>query len=490
MKTKFWLTGSLFVALGGVGCSDAPTAQEVSDATATRTGEMVRAASASARVMSEMSSFESLSSAATLLQGSFGGVPVTGSPATPCTEPDGDCSPMPANPVPVDPAVADAQAALLEKYLRERIFTQENVEGTEGDSTVFRLQGEDVCTTSASVPAAPECVQAVDKMELRIRATPADDKGMDLGLLIGPDRAEPMVLSFGQKTMAVVVDLAGAKDAVKFLDPAAAQGLPRVMVGRVELRLTENGEQDVSFSTGILNAVQIEVGEGTAAQAFSTARAVPLSELRMNAKTKTVSFDLNLGTTEYRGAYGGTSALANKPVVYSLSGLSFAFNAQEGKEDFVIAHVGLGDAQSYMSLDGTKVFTADLNALSNRHFDLNLSKGADGLPLVRVLPEFDLATKFFLAPLKADPMAQVPAFYEDQSYRVRLSGGRAPSIRPVQANTTTGFPGGLQVVSGELKLEGGSSAVTVPTGKCLVGKDVAAEGSHPLLGHFEARDCQ
>jgi hypothetical protein len=449
---------------------------------------MVRAASASARVMGEMSSFESLGSAATILQGSFAKVPIAGSPAT-CTEPDGDCSSMPVNPVPTDPVVADAQAVLLEKYLRERIFTEANVEETEGDSTIFLLKGDDVCTTGAA-PAEAGCVQAVDKMELRIRATATDNDGMDLGFLIGPSRAEPMVLSFGQKTVAMVVDLGGAKDAVTFLDPSAAQGLPRVMVGRVELRLTENGEQDVTFSTGILNAIQIELEAAGATHAFSTAKATPLSELRMNAKDKKVSFELNLGTTEYRSLYGGTSPLAKEQVVYSLSGLSFAFNAEEGMDDFVVAHVGLGDAQSYMSVGGTKVFTADLNALSGRHFDLNLSKGADGLPLVRVLPEFDLATKFFLSPLKADPLAAVPSFYEDQSYRVRLSGGGAPSLRPVEANTTTGFPGGLQVVSGELRLEGSGAAVSVPAGKCLVGKEVATEGSHPLLGHFESRDCQ
>jgi hypothetical protein len=87
-------------------------------------------------------------------------------------------------------------------------------------------------------------------------------------------------------------------------------------------------------------------------------------------------------------------------------------------------------------------------------------------------------------------MAEVPSFYEDQTYRVRLSGGGSPSLRPVEANTATGFPGGLQVVSGELSLQGKDAAVTVPAGKCLVGKEVAAEGSHPLLGHFESRDCQ
>jgi hypothetical protein len=487
MKTKFWLTGTVMLALGGVGCSDAPEAKEVSETTASRTSEMIRAASTSVRVMNEMSSLESMGETAAILQKTFGAVPLMGSPS--CTDPEGCSSPMPVNPVPADPMAADAQAALLEKYLKERIFTKENVEATEGDSTIFRIQGDDVCTTG-EYPADPGCVQAVDKMELRIRATRTDKNGMDLGFQVGPQRDEPMVLSFGQKTMAVMVDLGETKDAVLFLAPGAGTQLPRVMVGRVELRLTENGSQDVTFSTGILDAIRIEMdGEG-GTHSFTTAKATPLSQLRMDANAKRLSFDLNLGTTEYKGPYGGTSALASQQRVYSLSGLSFAFNAEEGQNDFVIAHVGLGEAQSYMSLNGTKLFTADLNALSGRHFDLNLSRGADGLPLVRVMPEFDLVTKFFLAPLKRDPMAQVPSFYEDQTYRVRLSGGGSPSIRPVEANTATGFPGGLQVVSGELSLQGKDASVTVPAGKCLVGKAAAAEGSHPLLGHFEARDCQ
>lgn len=487
MKTKLWLPGTLMLALGGVGCSDAPDAKEVSDTTAARTSDMIRAASASARVMGEMSSLESMGSTATLLQKTFGSVPLMGSPST-CTDPAGCESGMPTNPVPSDPAAAEAQAALMEKYLRERIFTEANVEGTEGDSIFFRIHGDDACAVG-TVAADPDCVKAVDLMQLRIRATRADKNGLDLGFQFGPNHDEPLALSFAEKSLAVAVDLGEAKDTVTFLAPEAAGQLPRVMVGKVELRLTENGPQDLTFSTGILDGIRIEVDENGATHAFSTAKAVPLSELRMDANAKRLSFALNLGTTEYKGPYGGTSTLRSQQVVYSLSGLSFEFNAEEAQNDFVIAHVGLGDAQSYMSLNGTKVFTADLNALSGRHFDLNLSKGADGLPLMRVLPEFDLATKFFMAPLKADPLAEVPSFYEDQSYRVRLSGGGAPSLRPVDANTATGFPGGLKVVSGELSLQGKNATVTVPAGKCLVGKETVAENSHPLLGYFETRDC-
>ncbi|WP_224244954.1 hypothetical protein [Hyalangium gracile] len=489
MKTKFWLTGTMMMALCGVGCSDAPEAKEVSDTTATRTADMIRAASASARVMGEMSSFESLGSAASIFQDAFAKVPIMGSPAT-CEDPEGCDSPLtPSNPIPTDPAATEAQIALMEKLLRERIFTEANVEETDGDSTIFRISGDDVCSIDGAAPDA-DCVRAVDQLEVRIRATRTDKDGMDLGFQLGSKRDEPVVLSLGKDTSAVIVDLGESKDVVQLLAPEAAAELPRVMVGKVELRLTKNGEQDITFSTGILNAIQIELDEDGATHSFSTAKATPLSELRMNAASKRVSFDLNLGTTEYKGPYGGTSALSSQQVVYSLSGLSFEFSAEEGQDDFVIAHVGLGQAQSYMSLNGKKVFTADLNAVSGRHFDLNLARGADGLPLVRVLPEFDLVAGAFMAPLKADPSAEVPSFYEDQTYRVRLSGSSAPSFRPVDANTATGFPGGLQVVSGELTLNGKDATVTVPAGKCLVGRDTVAEGGHPLLGHFEARDCQ
>lgn len=488
MKRKFWLTGTMMIALGAVGCSDAPEAKEVSETTASRSAEMIRAASASARVMSEMSSLESMGSTATILQQTFGAVPVMGPPSG-CTDPQGCPSPMPSNPVPTDPKLADERAAQLEKYLKERIFTEENVESTEGDSTIFRIQGDDACTTGETAPRA-ECVKTVDQMELRIRATRTDKDGMDLGFQFGPQRDEPVVLSFAEKTVAVAVDLGETKEAVKFLYPAAAGQLPRVMVGKVELRLTENGEQDITFSTGILDAIRIEVDGDEGTHTFTTAKATPLSQLRMDARARRLGFELNLGTSEYRGPYGGSSSLASQQWVVSLSGASFAFNAEEGQNDFIIAHVGLGEAQSYIELNGTKLFTADLNAASGRHFDLNLSRGADGLPLVRVLPEFDLVTKFFMAPLKADPQADVPSYYEDETYQVRLSGGGSPSLRPVGANSATGFPGGLQVVSGELSLSGRDASVTVPAGKCLVGTEAAPEGSHPLLGHFEARDCQ
>lgn len=491
MKTKLWLTGTLALALGAVGCSSPPAAKDVAETTASHSGEMVRGVSTSLRMMSQMSAFNGLGEAANILTGSFSGVPVTGTPScgTPDTEP---CAPTPMPVVSApDEATTEAVAGLMEKYLRERIFTEANVEKTEGDSTVFLLQGDDLCTDGSYAPS-PSCVEAVNKAEIRIRAT-YEGKGMNLELLVGPSRSEPMSLAFDEKRVGLSLDLQGIKDTVQFLSPESASQLPRVMVGRVELALTSGGPQDITFETSILDALRIEMDNTSGTFAFSSDKASPLTSVRTWQQNGTThaSFALNLNTTEVRMPYTGSAAqLSGKQWVVSLSGMSYEMEVHDQAEQLIIAHLGLGNAQTYVSLGDQKLVTVDLNALSGRHFDLSVSKGADGLPVVAVKPEFNLAVGLNLASLATDPSYEVPSYYNNETYRVRLGGEYISSVRAVPANETTGFPGGLQVVTGELSLAATGADVTVAKGQCLVGRDTAPEGSHPLLGHFEARACQ
>lgn len=491
MKTNLWLTGTLALALGAVGCSSPPEAKEVAEVTASHSGEMVRGVSNSLRMMSQMSAFNGLDETAKILAGSFSGVPVTGTPS--CGTPDtAPCTPtsMPGVSAP-DEATTQAMAALMEKYLRERIFTEANVEKTEGDSTVFLLQGDDLCSDGSYAPS-PSCVESVNKAELRIRAT-HEGKGMNLELLVGPSRSEPMSLAFDETRVGLTLDLQGIKDTVQFLSPESSAQLPRVMVGRVELALTSAGPQDITFETSILDAMRLEMDSSSGTFAFSSDKAAPLTSIRTWQQNGTThaSFALNLNTTEVRMPYTGSSAqLSGKQWVVSLSGLSYEMEAHDQAEQLIIAHLGLGDAQSYLALGDQKLFTVDVNPYSGRHFDLSVFKGADGLPVVMVKPEFDVAVGLNLASLATDPSYEVPSYYTNETYRVRLSGGIAPSLRAVPANESTGFRGGLQVVTGNLSLGAKGAEVSVSSGQCLVGRDTAPEGSHPLLGHFEARECQ
>jgi hypothetical protein len=485
MKTKFWVTGTVALALGVVGCQPpAPEPEDVAEVTAKRSGDLVRNLGSSMRTLSNFSALKTLTDVTSSI-GGFGdmGGGLQGMSITRMAEE----APLPVPGVP-DETTSQAQAALVEKYLRERIFIEANVEETKGSSTTFRITGEDLCS-DGSTPAAPSCVAAVDKYELRIRATNKGDKGMDLELLFGPNRTEPLSFSFSDVRVGMIVDLGGVKDTVKLVSPETE--LPRVMLGRVELALTSKGPRDVEFQTSILDALSVEWDGKEGAYAFSSAKVSPLSEVKVWQKNGAnwARIALNLGTTEIRAPYSGAKAeFAGKPYVFSLSGLSYEMDAQEGSEELTLAHLGLGEAQSYVALGDHTLVTVDLNAPSGRHFDLHVAKGADGLAVLSVRPEFDLSVFNDMASLYEDEEGGASGDGSGQSFHVRLSGGEAPSVRRVPANTSTGFPGGLQVVSGELSMAVNESRVTVPASKCLVRQSSTSES--PTGVGFEARDCQ
>ncbi|OJT21874.1 hypothetical protein BO221_24235 [Archangium sp. Cb G35] len=485
MKMNFWVAGTVALALGAVGCQPpAPEPEEVAEVTAKRSGDLVRNLGSSMRTLSNFSALKLLTDVASSV-GGFGnmGGGVQGLSITRMAED----SPMPVPSIP-DETTSQAQAALVEKYLRERIFIEANVEETKGSSTTFRITGEDLCS-DGSTPAAPACVAEVDKYELRIRATNMGDKGLDLELLFGPNRAEPLSLSFSDVRVGMIVDLGGVKDTVTQLSPETE--LPRVMVGRVELALTSTGPRDVEFQTSILDALSVEWDGAAGAYAFSSAKASPLTEMKVWQKdgANQARIALNLGTTEIRIPYSGPETrFSGQQYVVSLSGLSYNVEAHEGREALTLAHVGLGEAQSYLALGDHKLVTVDLNALSGRHFDLHVEKGADGLAVLSARPEFDLSVFTDMGPLYVDEEGGASSGDSGSSFNVRLSGGDAPSVRPVPANTSTGFPGGLQVVSGELSVTVNESRVTVPASQCLVRQRA---GSEPSTGTgYEVRDCQ
>lgn len=487
MKMKFWVTGTVALALGTVGCQPAaPEPEDVAEVTAKRSGDLVRNLGSSMRTLSNLSALKTLTDVASSV-GGFGNVNVGGGLQAMSITRLAEESPLPVPGVP-DETTSQAQAALVEKYLRERIFIEANVEETQGSSTTFRITGEDLCSDGSTL-ADPACVASVDKYELRIRATNKGNDGLDLELLFGPNRAEPLSLSFTDVRVGMTVDLGGVKDTVKHLSPETE--LPRVMMGRVELALTSRGPQDVEFQTSILDALSVEWDTASGAYAFSSARVSPLSELKVWQQdgANWARIALNLGTTEIRVPYSGTKAeLSGKQYVASLSGLSYAMEAKEGSEAITLAHLGLGEAQSYVAVGNHKLVTADLNALSGRHFDLHVAKGADGRAVLSVLPEFNLSVFTDMEPVYEYAEGEQPITDFKKSFNVRLSGSGAPSVSSVPANTSTGFPGGLQVVSGELSVAVNDSRVTVPASKCLV-KESSTTESTTGVG-FVARDCQ
>ncbi|MCE9666374.1 hypothetical protein LY474_00995 [Myxococcus stipitatus] len=482
-NTRSWLAAVAALAVVATGCDndDAPDAKKVADVAARRSAEAMRGVSASMRTASGLSSLKGLEDALARFGAGFEGVPL---PQLPAGQEGATLEGV------FDEEETDVQAERLEKYLRERVFTEANVESTDGNSTLFRLAGEQVCTDGWGTADAG-CVRFVDESQLRIRATSLGDDSLELELLIGAKRADPLALRFLPKDVSVVVDLGGLKGAAEQLDPQMAALLPSVMTGQVELKVTKAGEAHWVVSGSVLEALRLELPLEGGTFAFSAARAAPLVELETDGGANRARFALDLSTTEVRVPYTGqVSALRGKDWTVSLSGLSYSVDVTEGQKDFSVTHVGLGAGQSYVGLGADKLVTLDLNAQSGRHFDLTLTQDADGLPLVKVQPGFDLLTRFYLAPLQADPSLEIPAAYADATYRVRLSGGEGgPSLRAAPANEATGFQGGLEVVTGELQLSAGDAQVVVSAGQCLVaGASIPEESS--LLSYLRQGSCE
>ncbi|ATB46588.1 hypothetical protein [Corallococcus macrosporus] len=483
-NARSWLAAVAAVALVTTGCDpdEAPDAKKVADIAAGRSAEAMRGVSKSMRTASGLSSLNGLGEAMARFGAGFEGVPM---PVLPTGEDGAALADM------FDAEDTDAQAGELERFLRERVFTEANIESTEGGATVFRLKGEQLCTDGRE-PADADCVRAVDEAQLRIRATSEGDDTLELELLIGANRAEPLALRFLPKDVALVVDLGGLKSAVAGLDAEVAGALPAVMVGQVELKVTKESEAHWIVSGSILEALRLELAMEGSTFAFSSARAAPLVAFAVDGDAKRARFELDLNTTEVRVPYVGPApALQGKDWTVSLSGISYAVEATENQTDFVMGNLGLGDATSHVKLGNDTLFSLDLNEQSGRHFDLTLTRGADGAPLLKVQPEFDLVTHFYLAPLMADAASEIPAAYADATYRLRLSGGAGgPSLRAAPANASTGFKGGLQVVTGELLLSAHDTQVTVSQGQCLVGAEPATGEEGSLLAYLRQGSCE
>ncbi|GHG92640.1 hypothetical protein [Comamonas sp. JC664] len=480
-NSRPWLAAVAAFAFVASGCDNEEPidARKVADVAATRSAQMLKGVGASMRTTGNLSSLHGLDGALASLGAGFEGVP------------------LPALPLGTEgtslfaPETTDAQAEQLARFLRERIFTEANVESSEGNTLLFRLKGSEVCTDGTERPDEG-CVRAVDAAELRIRATSLGNDSLELELLIGPNRVEPMSLRFLPKVASFVVDLGGLKGAVAQLAAGMEAFLPPVMVGQVEFKVTEAGAQHWIFSTSILDALRLEMALPEGTFAFSFARAEPLMAFEADSVANRVRVALDLNTTEVRLPYLGTApGLRGKDWTLSLAGLSYAFEATEDATDFSLERVGLGDAQSHLRLGDDTLFSLDLNAQSGRHFSATLTSGADGAPLLKVQPEFDLVTRFYLAPLKADPSMEIPAAYEDASYRLRLSGGNGtPTLRAVPANASTGFKGGLQLVTGELLLAANDTQVVVSQGQCLVSATPASGETASLLAYLSAGNCE
>lgn len=367
------------------------------------------------------------------------------------------------------------------RFLAERVFTAANYEG----DGVYRLRGADFCPEDFEGQPDAECVEQFDAAELRVRATLAGD-GLDVTLLVGPERAEPLTIELRKQSIALVVDLAEAKAALRHLAKVTGEDLqlPSVMEGRIAVSLTVNGPKDVTLAAAIRSTVRVEAKlEDGADVKFSTAKKDPLWSVRAQAIQRRLTLDVDVGVTTLSipWRYVGAEGTGSGQLEVDWKGWSASVVLEEGQSSLRLTNLGIGDGRSTISLDGEELLSLELNPSSGRRFALEIDGVPGELPMFSIDPEFDLIVGVHLAPLAArgEP---VESYLMDETYRITFNG-TSPTAQPV--------PDALRIHSGTLTISStaASAPVVVTAGQCLIGADAVTSGEHPLLGHLAAVDC-
>ena len=505
------------VAAGG--CKPEVTAQDINTRSSAIVQNTVVNSTKALGTLSSQSTMTALSSALANLDAVLAGMPalpgastattalaskatrrLAARPAVTCADGTTDCE---STQSPED------TAAEINDWLETNVFTKDNLESSDDTSATFLLKGAPFCeTTTCSYTCTatgctdggcvtavdPECVRIFEEIEVRIRATPVGDDGVKLELLIGPDRYGPVTLDASSTSLAVTVDLAAVKSSyLRIAGVAGVQDveLPAVMAGRVKGELRINGDQDVSLTGSVLEAVQIVVTSLEGDTGLSLGAADPMVSLRVQGLTGAVSMALAAGALDVYEPWSTLTGnlLSTGRYEMHLDGASFAATILPGATDLTVTDIGLGDGPTTLAKDGVPFVTIDLNALEGRKLDLTVSPDtAANSATFAVTPAFDLGLGFAYGPVAADFPA-VPTWAYDETLRFALTGDGA-AVEPLAADTLTGFPGGIAVRGGTLVLSAASGAsLEVPAGSCLVSQSYVAPDAHPVIGAFAVVTC-
>lgn len=390
----------------------------------------------------------------------------------------------------------DDSANDLAVFIQDRLLVESNIETKTDIEVTYLLKPAPTCNglpSSGSTAPNPDCVRDLPKLQVRVVAR-ADGDGARFQILLGPDKLELSVLIIHSDLLGWEADLAKAKKAVDFanatLGKSGSDPFPfSKLQGRIKVALQKTGDKKVTASFGVLEPLDLEATNP--ALAFKTAKSDPLISLTADGAGQQATIKLNIAQTDVRAPWDpkGTGA-RNLDLLISSGGLYGETTLSESSKELSLKGLGIG--QTFVAVRGTHIFDLDFNPANGRKFDLVAKVVGNDVPHIEVTPKFDLSLAFKLKAVAAEFDSAPPKELLDETYTVTfVPGGSPPAILEAVKSTAT-FGGGMKVVAGTLTLATSSSAaatVTVPTGKCLVGNDAPAMGSHAILGHLATANC-
>jgi hypothetical protein len=409
---------------------------------------------------------------------------------------------------PVENNIDSGTDELLD-VLNERIFVDANIEEAGEHEITYLLDGTTVCVAEDFAEPADrqDCVADVDQVELRLVVTSSAQGDIDIKVLVGPDRYNPLDFELHDNLLAATADLGDLRSAVVFASNVTgedAPDLPGTMQGklRAELRHDTGAKTTATFS--VLQGVHISDADYD----IKVNRASPAAQITVDTATQTISsmldldtIDLRMPITESETTWDENGTETTTETSYAvdahLGGASFDATYTVGDKRIDVQNVGLGTSTSTLDIDQKRVVTVDLNRSHGRHLNFSFVGDENGTQLF-VDPAFDLELMLQFAQVQ-DKLDGLDDWMLDEMMRITFDG----------ANPAMLLGENIKVLQGRLKLSSTAENIshTVSAGQCLLTPDNDAPtvsdstsdgtesptmddgGSHPFT-EFSAGACQ
>lgn len=381
-----------------------------------------------------------------------------------------------------EPAPGTDPAADLAQELGDRLFAPGAVEHATDHQLTYRVDPARVCAGEAGPDEG--CAELLTEVPFRLVVSAPLPGQLAITVEVGAARHQPLTLRLAADRIVAEADLAEAKASFDLVAAALeleTEGLPSTVQGRLSAALVMNAARDFTFELRILDALRV-LGGNPDFELGAAARATPIASLRLDGNAAAATADLDTGAIDLAVTGAVLSELTGAPELASLGRFAAHLDGASARLTFTgedealeIESIGLGAAQSRITLDGAPLVAVDLNALHGRRFDLSLS-AAEGGVHAAVSPAFDLAVSVQLGAL-IDAGLMLPSWLRSDLLRVTLDGAAAPAFFAPQ----TGEPV-LHMSAGNLLLSSDArgAGLTVPAGSCLWVNETGAEDAHPL----------
>lgn len=390
-----------------------------------------------------------------------------------------------------------AEIAELAEALTDRFFAPETIIAETETRVVYRIDGARLCDGDST------CRRAFAEVPVRLEVVSPREGALEINVFAG-EAADPVsTISLDDISASVAVNIAQLRAAAELFAPyfdIPVDQLPSTALGAFTVAITKNAQHDYTATLSIGRDIQLEsTHPDFIAQLSIAARTSPVLSARLDGNARRFYGDVDFAAVEAAMPAGilleeltcSADEVDCGPfhgvLSAHLAGASASLELTSTLDRLLISNVGLGDATSRIQLDQTNLIEADVNALHDRRFDVELA-AFDDFVEASVRRAFTLDLGLDLAPLN-DQVDDLPAWTAHDRLHVRFDGA-APNIRIGNGDDATIAGRSMsviaQVLSGELEFSSdATSPVVVPSGECLYFANETDDSAHP----FSAMDA-